>query len=379
MLVTKTEMFTDWSYEGAHMGEQAATVGRGLMSGHIYFRFAYDFLDDGETVQRERSFVELSDGSTYELGSGASAEKITIIDDGITSSGEVHLQVIGKPEIGVGVSRILRHVTIEYDDGKVPVLDTDQLNGILSDLSDHLTGSMVDTAEAVKQELRNELNTKVADVQVNMQNVLHERLTETKTEIREETAESIKQMSDTLDGWVESATSSMDAINDRLNNLRIPAPVFMQCSTPGQYTLQSGDTVNLFHALPNGMASDSPFTYRPNYKTISISGGAVPYDRMLRVTFITTLNISDGAVGPLHVSLRNHTDEVSAQQVMYLDRDKMNNRVVRVQFSFETFIAANDSTHPALNNGFRLNGYNRSGAQVIFEGSSAIMLTLTSA
>lgn len=47
MLVTRTEMFTDWSYEGAYMGEQAATVGIGLMSGHIYFRYAYDFLKMG--------------------------------------------------------------------------------------------------------------------------------------------------------------------------------------------------------------------------------------------------------------------------------------------------------------------------------------------
>lgn len=375
MLVTRTEMFTDWSYKGVHMGEQAATVGVGLMTGHIYFRYADDFLQEGETIKRELSFVELSDGSNYELGAGASAEKITIIDHGLTSAGEVYLEVIGKPEIGVGVSRILRHVTIEYDDGKVPVLDTDQLNDVLKQLSDGLTQSMVDTANAVKQEV----NARIDTAEIELEQKCNEAVNSMGEAVRHEIDEAIQGVDEVVGEWAESTTTSMDRINQRIDGLHIPTPVFMQCSTPGQYTIQSGDTVNLFHALPNGMPADGPFTYRPNYKTISIAGGAVPYDRMLRVTFISTLNVSDGAVGPLHVSLRNHTDEVSAQQIVYLDRDKMNNRIIRVQFSFETFIAANDSTHPALNNGFRLNGYNRSGAQVIFETSSAIMLTLLTA
>lgn len=78
MLITRTEMFTDWVFQGAHAGEQAATVGRGLMRGHIYFRYADDFLKAGETIQREISFVELSDGSTYELGGSVSRVQFSV-------------------------------------------------------------------------------------------------------------------------------------------------------------------------------------------------------------------------------------------------------------------------------------------------------------
>lgn len=387
MLVTRTEMFTDWSYEGAHMGEQAATVGRGLMSGHIYFRYAYDFLDTGERVQRERSFVELSDGSTYELGSGESAEKITIIDDGITSGGEVHLQVIGKPSIGVGVSRILRHVTIEYDDGKVPVLDTEQLEEVMTELSEHLTQSMIDTAEAVKQELRSELNTSVADVQVQMQNVLHERLTEAKneinedvTEVREDITETDTKVSDlrsSLDGWIDSATESMNRLSERIDALVIPAIQDIQGFTPGQYTIQHGNTVNLLHARPNNW-ENSWCVYRPQLKTVSLEGGHVSQStRILRAILTTNLNIAGGdALGPLHISLRNDRDEVICQTTMFINRTKMPERVLNCQFILETLIPAGDSTHSAIQNGVRISGYNSCGSQVIFEGGATIRFEL---
>lgn len=386
MLVTRTETFTDWSYEGAHMGEQAATVGIGLMSGHIYFRYAYDFLQAGESVQRERSFIELSDGSIYELGTGESAEKITVIDHGLTSGGEVYLEVIGKPEIGVGVSRILRHVTIEYDDGKVPVLDTEQLEEVMTELSEHLTQSMVDTAEAVKQELRNELNTSVADVQVNMQNVLQERLTETKSEIngnvnevREDLTETntkVSEVSSALDGWVDSATESMNRLTARLDALVIPSIQDTQGFTPGQYTTQHGNTVNLLHALPNSWVN-SWCVYRPQLKTVSLEGGHVSQsNRILRAILTTNLNIGADALGPLHISLRNDQDVVICQTTMFINRTKMPERLLNCQFILETLIPAGNSTHSAIQNGVRISGYNACGAQVIFESGATIRFEL---
>lgn len=152
MLITRTESYTDWSYQGALAGETAAWNGVGLYEGSIYFRHSHDTLKPGERILREEFFVELSDGSTYPLGEGASREKITITNHGTTSDGSVYLEVKGNPAYGVGVSRVTQNITVEFDDGRVPVLDTDQLTEILGNLRDSLTQSMQDTANAVKQE-----------------------------------------------------------------------------------------------------------------------------------------------------------------------------------------------------------------------------------
>lgn len=392
MLVTRTEMFTDWSYEGAHMGEQAATVGRGLMSGHIYFRYAYDFLDTGERVQRERSFVELSDGSTYELGSGASADKITIIDDGITSGGEVHLQVIGKPEVGVGVSRILRHVTIEYDDGKVPVLDTDQLNGILAELSDHLTDSMVDTAEAVKQELRSELSTKVADVQVNMQNVLSEELAETKTEIREdiseakeelrrETTEAVKEVSDDLNDWVASAGQTHDDLTRKIQEVGAAPRTRMNVAmwrTPGIYTLAKGVVTNILEHQPTVFSADPCIVWDATNKALKLVNVPTDKNKVLRITVTGGLTIDTAALGNIVVALRDNRGSIISQSHMFIQRERMESLTVGAQFAIELFIGAGEATHNALTTGIRITYENRmnEGKQFVLSTDSSICITV---
>lgn len=372
MLITRTEMFTDWVFQGAHAGEQAATVGRGLMRGHIYFRYADDFLKAGETIQREISFVELSDGSTYELGGGESAEKINIIDRGVVS-GEVHLEVSGTT--GVGVNRILRHVTIQYDDGKIPVLDTEQLDVILDSLSESLTDSMVDTANAVKQELRNELQTGLANVQVLTQNLVQEGLNGVTTEVADATNK-VSELEGELNDWTGTVEDSLEGIRREIGSLNIPAVHYMQCATPGQYTIDAGGTNNLVAVKPVGMGG-STFVYDNGRKSIKVAGGAHNKDRMLRVTITSNIELRDGADGVVYVGLRNGGDDsVGAQQVLYVNANKMGGSVSRVQFSVETLIAANDGNHPALTTGYKLVVANKTGANVIFSNSATLTFTL---
>lgn len=369
MIVTRTEMFTDWVFQAAHSGEQSATVGRGLMSGHIYFRYAYDFLKAGETVQREMSFVELSDGSTYELGTGESASKVTITNHGVVSGGEIHLEVTGVSGQGIGVNRVLRHVTIAYDDGKTPVLDTEQLDGILDSLSESLTQSMVDTANAVKQELRNELNTNLADVQIRVQNIVNENLQGVRNDI--------SGLQTSLREWEETTTDTLNGLNKRIDSINVPAVAHMQCATPGQYTIDAGSTNNLVGVAPEGM-SGSTFVWDSTNKTIKVAGGAYHKDRMMRVTVTSDLVLREGADGAVYLGLR-HGDNgaVGAQQVIYVNRAKMGENVSRIQFSVETLIAAGDSTHPALTTGYRLVAANRAGANVIFGNRATLTFTLT--
>lgn len=369
MLVTRNDQFTDWIFQGAHMHEKEATVGVGLLEGHIYFRYSDDFLKDGERIQRSRSFITLSDGTSYELGSGEVAHKVTVIDKGVTSSGEVNLEVRGVDGSGVGVFSITRHVTIEYDDGKVPVLDTDQLNMILAELSDNLTDSMVNTAEAVKLELRNELNTNLADVQVRVQNIVNENLQGVRNDI--------SGLQTSLKEWEETTEDTLNGLNNRIDNIHVPSVVHMQCATPGQYTVDAGGTNNLVGVAPEGM-SGSTFVYDNSRKTIKVAGGAYHKDRMLRVTVTSDVELRDGADGVVYVGLRNGSDDsVGAQQVLYVNKSKMGDRVSRVQFSIETLIAANDGSHPALTTGYKLVAANKAGANVIFTGRATLCFTLT--
>lgn len=156
MLAIKTREDFVWSYQGAHMYEKAATVGNGLLDGYIYFRPANDFLNEGERIIRDKYYVKLSDGSEYLLGHGACSHKITIIDQG-NDHGTTCVRVVGKPELGIGVSQIIRRCAIEYDDGRVAVLDEDQLKIVMAELHDEVSKSLDNLSVDVKDELRNEM------------------------------------------------------------------------------------------------------------------------------------------------------------------------------------------------------------------------------
>lgn len=378
MLVTRTEMFTDWSYEGAHMGEQAATVGRGLMSGHIYFRYAYDFLDTGERVQRERSFVELSDGSTYELGSGESAEKITIIDDGITSGGEVHLEVRGKPSIGVGVSRILRHVTIEYDDGKVPVLDTDQLNGVLKQLSDSLTESMVSTAEAVKDELRTELSSKLADVQVNLQNQCNETVNRSAEALREEIDESAQGIQEDLSDWVESAGSTHDNLQRQFTELHenVDKMVYVAQYPIGRFTNQAAN--RRIPILTNmntleGHDADDAFEVVGDGEDVClrISNGIDPlHNRILNLTYSPSyFDLVDGSNnGYMYLIAATKDGTLFTQSALFVNQEhRWQRRTPYLQMSLSYVIPRGMNPNNILTDGFKLFFLNAGRSAVTLE------------
>lgn len=370
MLITRTEMFTDWVFQGAHAGEQAATVGRGLMRGHIYFRYADDFLKAGETIQREISFVELSDGSTYELGGGSSAEKITIIDHGVVS-GEVHLEVIGKDGVGVGVNRILRHVTIQYDDGKIPVLDTEQLDGILDSLSESLTQSMVDTANAVKTELRSELSANLTDVQIKMQNDAQGRVDAAK----EELTDGIDLMDTKIDSQVGALVARLDALDATIRNA--PAIKAARWDTPGNYTLREGVTTNLLDTPPTPVMVSDMFELDNANKSFKITGGAHAKPRVLRVIITTSLEANEVCNGNVYLSLRDAQNSVIVQTLWNIDRSKMDSRTNGVQFSFDMVVDANSSTHPALTSGIRVVAFNRTGATIQFITGTMITVMLT--
>lgn len=384
MLVTRTEVYTDWSYQGVHMGEQAATVGVGLMTGHIYFRYAYDFLQDGDKIQRERSFIELSDGTTYELGTGASASKITVIDHGLTSGGEVYIEVIGKPEVGVGVSRILRHVTIEYDDGKVPVLDTEQLEEVMTELSDHLTQSMVNTAEAVKQELRNELNTSVADVQIQMQNVLSEKLNATKTELRQETASAIQVVTNDLDDWVDSAGETHDDINERIDRVSDNVLDLTNRVHVGMWHLAyayvvNTSTINVLNDAPKLSIPSKAFEYDASSKTIKFFpvGGAEKH-HVIRLTLTSNVTVDNGIGGHIYFQLKDSTGNTVLSQatIGMLRSYGADIKTHAMQLTASLFIPKGELNHVAFVNGLRLTLWNRTGGPMSIEGDNKSSLTV---
>lgn len=371
MIVTRTEMFTDWVFQAAHSGEQSATVGRGLMSGHIYFRYAYDFLKSGETIQREMSFVELSDGSVYELGTGESSSKVTIVNHGVVSGGEIHLEVTGVSDQGIGVNRVLRHVTIAYDDGKTPVLDTEQLDGILGSLSESLTQSMVDTANAVKQELRNELNTNLADVQTNMQNDAQGRVDAAKNEL----TDGIELVDTKLDSQVSALVGRLDTLDAALRNSTLIKAA--RWDTPGNYTLRDGVTTNLLDTPPTPIMTSAAFELDTSNKSFKVTGGASSKPRILRVVLTTSLEANEVCDGNVYLSLRDANGSVMVQTLWNIDRSKMDSRTYSVQFSFDIVIDANSETHPALTSGIRVVALNRSGATVQFITGTMITATLT--
>lgn len=332
MLVTRTEMFTDWSYEGVHPGEQAATVGIGLASGHIYYRYSHDFLKSGESIQRERSFVELSDGTTYELGSGASAEKININYHGLTGSGEIYIEVSGS-KFGVGVSRILRHVTIEYDDGKVPVLDTDQLKGILAELSDNLTDSMVTTAESVKGELRSELQTKLIDVKVDLQNQCNETVQNSAEAIRAEIDEAVQGVQEDLSDWSDTTGETLDRMNSMIasQEKRSDSRIYIaQIPLAGKFTsIAQNRQLNLLtNQTTSGILyGDDIFTLTGSGEDALIrvaDGVDMSNNRVLSVNvLLDSLEVSDPTnnAGFCFMQLRDSTNAIQSQTAFFFNRE----------------------------------------------------------
>lgn len=158
MLAVRVEECVVWSFQSAGMYDKVSTVGpRGLLEGYIYWRNSSDFLKPGDRIVRDTYYIVLTDGTKYKLGTGAVAPKMQVIDLGLMEGGETGIHVIGKPELGIGVSSVLRVVAIEYDDGRDAILDEDQLKIIMAELHDEVSKSLDNLTVDVKDEMRTEM------------------------------------------------------------------------------------------------------------------------------------------------------------------------------------------------------------------------------
>lgn len=346
MIVTRNERYTDWLFQAAHAGETEATHGVGLLSGHIYYRYSHDFLKEGEEIQREKSFIHLSDGSEYELGTGLSSEKITVIFHGTVSDGSVHIEVQGRPELGIGVHSIQRSVTISYDDGKVPVLDTDQLQGILTELSDSLSESMESTANAVKEELRTELNTIAIDVKQECTNTVNSATTALRGEMNTAV--------DTLRTETNTAIASVDSKVDALSTYG-ESRIIVGQATVGQYTIPKGSHVNILYArFDNANWHNSLLHHDESKGTIKLMTGISSRNRIATFFWTGALSISDGYNNFIEMQVRNQNGDTLAMSHFYLFRDAGSPSVLnRFQMSVDLFIKANDSA-AILEDGVRI-------------------------
>lgn len=383
MLVTRTEQYTDWVYQGAHAGEQAAWIGVGLLKGSIYFRYSYDMLHKGDTVDREVSHVHLSDGSTYELGTGLSSEKIDITFSGLTGDGNVYLEVNGKE--GIGVSSITRNITISYDDGKVPVLDTEQLEGILEELSDALTDSMRDTANAIKTEVMEKVNTvKIEAVQESQKytdiakaaSISH--TDSVKQELLSKTEEVKSTLEASLEGSVTEIKETLKAHRDYANDI-----VHMALGSIGRYTIAANSDNNLLHVAPDFREGNVKFEYMTDSKSIRVKDGLSPRNRILRVTYKSTWEIQNAlANGFLFFRLVNPADNnrIMAQTVLPFVRPSgFDEHSAEMQVSLELFLPTGSNNHPAINGGIQLKVHNTSEHPVIMQAGGVISLLLISA
>lgn len=369
MIVTRNERYTDWLFQGVHMHEEAATVGNGLLSGHIYFRYATDFLKEGERILRSRSFIVLSDSSTYELGEGAVSSKVTVIDHGLTSGGEVHLEVRGIDGSGIGVHSITRDVTIEYDDGKIPVLDEDQLKVIMSGLHDSLEESMVETAEAVKAELREELQTIAIDVKQDCTNTVNASANTLRGEIASAVGVVDGRVS-TVDERVTTVAESVTALNTTMDNR-----VIIGQGTTGQYTIPTGAYVNILHArFDNTVWTHPLMVHDETQKTLRLTTGISTRNRI--ATFTWTGNIrfdAENFNGYVYMMVKNVRGDALAVSTYFLSREKgLPANLSRIQMSVDLFIKANDSA-AVLEEGVRIEFTRSTGANVVLTSGGELM------
>lgn len=411
MLVTRTVTSTSWMYQGAQAYEKAAWVGVGLFYGFIYFRNAYDNLNKGERVLRTEFFVELSDGSTYPLGDGASREKITITNLGINPDGNVSLKVEGRDDMGIGVHRILRHDTIEFDDGRVPVLDTDQLNGILAELNDSLTTSMVNTAEAVKAELRDELQTGMIDVKDQMESSVNSKIHNAREEISTEIDQDVEavksDLSGIMDSKVEAAKGELltnvdskisvakedtlretdvrisnakvdlnqvwtDKINSKIRNL----PGVAGFTLPGHYTIETGYRTNMMDTAVS-FSTDGSFSYSKDNKSVILADGVSQEHRIVTVTAQVTFKCSDiSAKGYIYMQIVNPSNTVYAQDAYFFDRtSQAYSTESKMCFKTSIFLRGGTADHPLFTTGLQVKFFNNLGKQMRIEADTTIMFS----
>lgn len=419
MLITRTESYTDWVYQGALADETAAWNGVGLYEGSIYFRHSHDTLKPGERILREEFFVELSDGSTYPLGEGASRDKITIINHGTTSDGSVYLEVKGNPDFGVGVSRITQNITIEYDDGRVPVLDTDQLNEVLSQLNDSLTASMKDTADAVRSELREELRTgvedskqecnmrtdavktelerKISDAEYKTDTVKNELTQQFATlngnvlrienELQTEISTVSSKVDDartTLDSKIDAQVNALRSADTRIMNL-VDERIDIARWVLGQYTVagnsgpNSGFNVLTSSAPTAQYGSTSVFTYSSAAPGIKVDASyfANRY-KLFRVDASLILEADSTFDGPVSVILMDADGNILSRNIQPLNMAYLaeGRRMSSISFSNSLFFGKGTVDHPLVTKGVKVVVQNGATDRVTVAAGSYLILSL---
>lgn len=367
MLITRTETYTDWVYQGALAGETAAWNGVGLYEGSIYFRHSHDALKPGERILREEFFVELSDGSTYPLGEGASGEKVTILNHGTTSDGSVYLEVKGNPDYGVGVYRVTQNITVEFDDGRVPVLDTEQLDEVLSQLNDSLTTSMKDTADAVRRELREELRTGVEDSKQDcnmrteaVKNELTTSLDSLRSTHESDKLEVLRQVStvnsqllnttDELNGKIATVEGKLSSIeSDIENSVKETNQFNIALWKPTKsIAVNSGLNLKIIDHDTQIVQSDNVFTHGMDGSVILKPS---MYDRVLTLTFTSSVNLADKShKGYWYFFIADDKEALVAQSVFPIMPDDVANFYITQQ-SVRMFIPRGADTHPAVSGG----------------------------
>lgn len=372
MIITRTERYTDWYYQGAQSTEVAATVGRGLLKGHIYYRYSHDALKEGDTLDREKSFVILSDGSEYELGTGLSSEKITIVYHGETSDKMVHIEVQGKDDVGVGVQSIQRDMTISYDDGKTPVLDTEQLNGILTKLSESLTESMKDTAESVKQELSNQIETVGIDLEAKCEKAVEASATTLRQEIKTATTGLNSAVAD-FNVKVQLMENKQAEIERNIANRILVAEW-----TVGRFTMNTEDHyVNLFFAPPRNPIGDTEFfRYNAPYKSMNMVTSAFPRGRILQFSGRLSLEIGEGFEGTISLILMNAAGSTLARHPLWIKGSDITNAARNshyVNFQVSTYA---DATHAVCGTGVYVAAHKKGPQTVAVREDSHITMSV---
>lgn len=414
MLVTKTETYTDWSFQATHMGELATPNRQGLLDGYIYYRYAHDFLKEGERLVSETSSVVLTDGSVYPLGQGeAQIKGVRITYLGQDASGDVSIHVQGDRTIGIGVSTITRTAIIEYDDGKVPVLDREQLDEILDEVKGTLQSGVETAVATAKSELQSEINNTRVEIEEDIrENVdyLTQSFESTVQEARTELTGSIDSVRTDLNAKVDTAKSQLSSrieinynnlntviadlgivrttLNDRIdsvgtdltalgtrvdnvsndltsartelsrrvNELLDRAPKICGWGHSEFFDTSGDSWVNLTVATSGDITGNTTFVSRSgNY--IKVNDGAKPFDRVFRIVVTGRIGfMTGGAVSDrVRIAALKKDGTVIAETSHFFGIENANNlSYMNMQFELSMRIHANDANNPLLTDGINL-------------------------
>lgn len=237
---------------------------------------------------------------------------------------------------------------------------------------------MVGTAEAVKTELREELNTIAIDVK--------QECAQTTEAAKAELNARITSEATTLSSSVSEVSAKVDTVDSKVDTVRtelvgaVEDKVRIARWTFGQYSIGNTDFNNVLFSAPT-TSGDGTFSYNANNKSLVLSTPVTNVDRILRVSVITTLEIPNGFAGHLVMHIRNIAGGTQAQSITFMNRDHgMPQHVQNAFFTAEIFVPASFTNHPIYGDGFRVEFiHSKSGAGNVVLKSGSINLSLLTA